>query len=56
MSQEKIYLKSYGYDNEDSYVIKGTNCVYLFQRSASGQWNNTTLTEELLIELLSIAK
>ena len=42
--------------NAGDYVKKGTNCVYFFQENADGKWNNTTLTVELLEELLEIAK
>lgn len=51
---KKIFLQSENYGGD--YVKKGTNCVYFFQENADGKWNNTTLTVELLEELLEIAK
>jgi len=54
MESEKINLQSPNYQGD--FVKKGSNCVYLFQESANKTWSSTTLTVEVLEELLKIAK
>jgi len=54
MEGKKIHLQSANYQGD--FVKKGSNCVYLFQESAAKTWSSTTLTVEVLEELLRIAK